>query len=274
MKTKLLFPIITIIILLIVALSGCQSTGVPQSQYDQQNAKLQETQAQLAEAQQNLANLRSQNDSIGSALQEAQNQIAKLQAQLGESSFAGASPAETAAKIVKYYHETHIYSTYDLFICSDMSAEIWNMLKAQGIKAVVAVGDIHTPITDIILSTHAWVLAEVAPGQSLALETTGGFAVPASQNALYYRGWTFDSPAALKSHNDLIKEYNVRVAFRNEINHAVNEAAELHNSSASQAEADKYQAVYDRLVELRTAQEATLNALLARINGLARPLNS
>ena len=273
MKRKLLLPLVIVLILLSIILSGCQTTtGVSQSQYDQLNAQLQETQTKLAEAEQKLASLRSQNDSMGSALQDAQNQIASLQAQLSQSSLTGATPAETAAKIVKYYHETHIYSTYDLFICSDMSAEVWNMLKAAGIRSVVAVGDIESPITDIILSKHAWVLAEVTPGQYLALETTGGYPVAAAEHPLYYRGWTFDSPADLKSHNDMIREYNVRVAIRNDINHAVNEAAELNNNAASQAEADKYQAVYDKLVELRTAQEAALNALLARINGLAKPL--
>src|SRR4030042_2066684 len=87
------------------------------------------------------------------------------------------APAETAQKIVSYYRETHVYSSYDLFVCSDMAAEVWNMLKAAGIDSIIAVGRIDASIGDILDSNHAWVLAEVGSGQFLALETTGGFAV-------------------------------------------------------------------------------------------------
>ena len=274
MKNKIFLPIVIVAVLLSLILTGCQAGGIPQAQYDQLNAQLADLQVKYTQLQNDLDKLRADKAAVDSQLEEARATIAGLQGQISQSSLTGATPAETAEKIVKYYHETHIYSTYDLFICSDMSAEVWNMLKAAGIRSVVAVGNTKTPITDILLCNHAWVLAEVAPGQNLALETTGGFVVPEGQNALYYRGWTFDSPADLKSHNDMIREYNVRVGIRNEINDAVNEAAELHNNSTSQAEADKYQAVYDKLVELRGEQEAALNALLAQINGLSMPLNS
>ena len=40
------------------------------------------------------------------------------------------------------------------------------MLKTQGINALMVVGDINTPITDITQSNHAWVLAEVSPGST------------------------------------------------------------------------------------------------------------
>ena len=81
-----------------------------------------------------------------------------------------------------------------------------------------------TAITDILQSDHAWVLATVAPGEYLALETTGGYVVKKSENPLYYRGWSFNSPADLKSHNDMVKEYNTRVGFRNQLNTEANKA--------------------------------------------------
>jgi hypothetical protein len=150
-----------------------------------------------------------------------------------------------------------------------MAAEVWNMLKAAGITSVIAVGNKDTAISDILQSNHAWVLAEVAPGQYLALETTGGFTVSGSENPLYYRGWAFDSPAELKSYNDYVKEYNTRVGFRNLLNNEANEAVGLYNNASTQAEADKWLALYNKLIELRNDQEAILNTLMAQINSLA-----
>jgi outer membrane murein-binding lipoprotein Lpp len=275
---KILAIALGMALLVSTVLAGCQATGVPQSQYDQVSGQLADVQAKLNQAQDQISRLQAEKDATASQFAEAQSTIAALQAQMGEvqneNSLVGATPAETAEKIVKYYHETHVYSTYDLFVCSDMAAEVWNMLKAQGISSVIAVGDIDNTVTDIVLCTHAWVLAEVAPGQYLALETTGGFTVPASQNALYYRGWTFASPAALKSYNQDIREYNVRVGIHNEMAAADRDIVAQYNKSTSQAEADKLEAVHNELVKLIGQQEAELNSLMAEINSLAAPLIS
>jgi hypothetical protein len=143
-----------------------------------------------------------------------------------------------------------------------MASEVWNMLKAQAISAVVVVGDKDNVIGDILQSDHAWVLADIGPGQYLALETTGGYAVQKTENPLYYIGWSFSSPAELKSYNDWVKEYNVRVGFRNLLNNEANEAFTAGNN-----------AVYTKLVELRTAQETELNKLMAKIKALATPIS-
>jgi outer membrane murein-binding lipoprotein Lpp len=274
-KYKLTLVLTTALILLSFLLAGCQS-GIPQAQYDQVNAQLRDAQAQVTQLQGQIKDLTAQKDAASADLKTALAKIAELQGQVGglkeQATLTGATPAETAAKIVKNYHETHVYSSYDLFVCSDMAAEVWNMLKAQGIRSIIAVGNKDTAITDIIQSDHAWVLAEVASGEYLALETTGGYVVPGSQNKLYYRGWSFDSPADLKKYGDLVKEYNVRVGIRNQINNEANEVAVQHNNSTSQIEADKYKAVYDKLVEIREAQEAELNNINSEINGLASVL--
>jgi hypothetical protein len=156
-----------------------------------------------------------------------------------------------------------------MFICSDMSSEVWNMLKAEGINAKIVVGNKDAAIGDILLSDHAWVHAEIAPGEYLALETTGGYVVTESENPLYYKGWSFDSPADLKANNDLIKEYNVRVEIRNQIAVEVNEVLNEHNEATNQTTADKFKAVYDKLMELKDGQEIELNKIKTEIDSLA-----
>jgi outer membrane murein-binding lipoprotein Lpp len=251
--------------------SSCQASGVPRSQYDQLNAQVADLQSRLAKAQSDFNKLQSDKVNVDNQLKNAQFQITSLQSQVSQASLTGATPAETATKIVKYYHDTHVYSAYDLFVCSDMASEVWNMLKAQNISSVIVVGDVDVAITDILQSDHAWVVATVGAGDYLALETTGGYTVKKSEHPLYYRGWAFNSPADLKSHNDWVKEYNVRVGFRNQLNTEANKGLTLMYGNPT--DAAKYKAVYDKLVELRTVQETTLNSLMSSINQLATPVS-
>lgn len=275
MQRKVLLALTTAVFLLSFVLVGCQS-GISLEQYEGVAAQLVEAKEQVANLQDEKQELQAEKQAVEAELQAAQVKISELQGQVGglkaQYELVGATKAETAAKIVKYYHGTHVYSTYDLYVCSDMASDVWNMLKAQGIEAIIAVGDIEKAIGDIVESNHAWVLAEVAPGQYLALATTGGHVVQQSENALYYRGWSFASPKELKMYNQLIREYNIRVVIRNQINGEANEVAEEHNQATSQTTADKLKAVYDKLIELRGQQEAELNNILVQINGLAAEL--
>ena len=122
----------------------------------------------------------------------------------------GEAPTETAENIVKRYHETHIYSEYDFFVCADMALDVWDMLKAQGINSLIQIGNVKTRAKDITEADHAWVLAETSPGHYLALETTGGYAVYKDDNELYYKGWAFDNPKEYKRFVELKQEYNIR----------------------------------------------------------------
>ncbi len=275
MQRKVLMGLITVVFLLLFVLVGCMG-GVSQEQYDAIAAQLVKAKEQVAQLQDEKGNLQAEKEAVAAELQAAQAQITELQGQVGglkeQYELVGATPAKTAEKIVKYYHETHVYSQYDFFVCSDMASEVWNMLKAQGINAVIVVGNKDAAIGDILQSKHAWVLAEVAPGEYLALETTGGYVVPESENALYYRGWSFDSPAKLKANNQLVREYNVRVGIINQIVAEANEVRDEHNQATNQPTADKLKAVYDKLIELIEQQEAEMNNLLAEINGLATEL--
>jgi outer membrane murein-binding lipoprotein Lpp len=171
MKKRFSVVLITMVLILLVVLSGCSASGVAQETYDRVVAQLNEIQAKFSQAQNDLAKAVSDKDAVNAELQKAKDTITDLQRQVGglqeQTTLTGGTPAETAAKIVKNYHDTHVYDLYNMFICSDMSAEVWNMLKAQGIKAIIAVGNKDTAISDILQSNHAWVIADV--GGRLAL---------------------------------------------------------------------------------------------------------
>ncbi|MFC1901503.1 hypothetical protein ACFLX3_01040 [Chloroflexota bacterium] len=274
MRRKVVLILTTLIILVSCMLSGCSS--ISQEQYEQIAAQLVKTKEQIDRLQGEAKGLAAERDTTGDALQAAQAKIAELEGKVGglqeQYDLGGATPEEAVKKIVRNYYETHEYSTTDMFICGDMASEVWNMLKAQGINAKIVVGNKDTAVLNILESNHAWVLAEVASGEYLALETTGGSTVPKSQNPLYYRGWSFDSPAKLKSHNNLVREYNVRVSIRNQIVTEDREVVEEHNRATSQSTADKLKAVHDKLIKLIELQEAEINNIKSEIDVLATQL--
>ncbi len=277
MNIKLLLALITAVFMLSFVLAGCSSSGVSQELYDQQAAQLKDCQSKYAEFEKEKADLQTEKATVDVQLKDCQVEVEEKESQIdalkAQYEITGATPAETAGKIVKYYHDTHEYSMIDLFICSDMAGEVWNMLKAQGITARIAVGNIDATISDILQCDHAWVLAEVAPGEYLALEATGGRVVLKSENALYYNGWYFDSPADLKSYNNMLREYNILIGVRNQINDAATEAINMHNSNLTNpTEADKWKTVYDKIVLLRTTQEDRLNELMSEVTKLAKRL--
>ncbi len=224
---------------LIIPLLSAISCGVPQEEYNKLSsdlavaqAKIQSLQSDLSEkeaelstkegklttAQTKIASLEDDVSARERELATAQTQIAKLQSESSvlkeQYELVGETPAETAENIVKRYYETHIYSKYDFFVCSDMALDVWNMLKAQGINALIQIGNVEIPIDNISEADHAWVLAETSLGKYLALETTGGFAVWENDN--YYRGWSFDNPKEFKRYMELRYEYDIRANMINE----------------------------------------------------------
>jgi len=272
MKKKVLLALITVALLFSLTLAGCGG-GIPQADYDSIQAQLAEAQSKLTQALADLAQAKDGKAAAEAGLQDALDGIADLEKQIADLKalyeFEGDTLAEIVARIARNYHETHFYSKTDMFICSDMASEIWNMLKARGITSAIVIGNKDTRITDILQSNHAWVLADIGNGEKLAVETTAGTVIPRSQNANYYHGWSFTSPTDLKSNNDLIKEYNLRVGFRNLLAEEVNNALILHNNSSNQAEADKYLTLYNKLKELKDAHEEILVQLKSQIDGLA-----
>ena len=194
-KNKLVL-ISAIVIIALQLFTGC---GIPKNEYDGAIAQLRDSQSQVAALQNEVRTSQAQ-------LTESKNEVIKLREQY---ELAGKIPSETAEKIVKRYHETHVYTEPDFYVCADMALDVWDMLKAQGINAIVQIGRVDRDAKDITDSDHAWVLAETSPGKYLALETTGGFAV--WDNALYYKGWSFHNPREYKRFLELRYEYNVRV---------------------------------------------------------------
>ena len=247
MKNHKLIILSITAILLSCLLAAC-SGGIPQEQYDQLKGQLTDALSQVTELQKEASDSKAENEALQSQLQAVQGQaatvVAGLQGEVSELKeqyeLVGDTPAETAENIVRYYHETHTYSKVDFYVCSDMAQDVWNMLKAQEIKAVIQAGKIDGSVQDIAASDHAWVLAEVAPGEYLALETTAGYVVPKSENGLYYKGWSFANPGDFKQYSELRREYNVRVEVINTLVAAQQEAAD-----ANGAEVDKYNNLVD-----------------------------
>lgn len=118
---------------------------------------------------------------------------------------------KTCRQIIEDYHESHTYIGNDVYVCADMAGDVWNMVTTQKINATIAVGDPGRDITSIKDANHAWVVAEIAPGERVALETTGGFLVCTDteycqgNNVRYFNGWEFDSPKELKEEFERLK---------------------------------------------------------------------
>ncbi len=110
---------------------------------------------------------------------------------------------QIAKKIVEEYHQTHTYYEEDIFVCSDMAIEVWNMLKTKGINAIILIGNIDKDNASLTECNHAWVLAEVSLDKWYALETTGGYLVYPQDDPRYYKGWIFITPKQFKEYLQL-----------------------------------------------------------------------
>jgi hypothetical protein len=123
------------------------------------------------------------------------------------------SPSDTNIRIlrqiVEEYHATHTYTLPDFYVCADMAQDVWNMVETRGMQAKIAAGNIEQPDANVKDYNHAWVLAQYAPGDWIAMETTGGYLVP--NNPGYYRGIFFASPKDFKTYLDLMQDYNSEV---------------------------------------------------------------
>jgi len=204
------------ITLLSSLLTAC---GVPQETHQNVIAQLKASQEEQQKTDAELKTSQAQ-------AVELQDEIKKLNEQY---EIVGQTPAETARNIVKRYHETHVYSKYDFYVCSDMAMDVWNMLKAQQIEAVIQVGNIQNAVSNITEVDHAWVLAKISPDGYLALEATGGYAVPEQKNGLYYKGWSFGSPREYKSYIEIRQEYNIRVGIIEKLNEKAKAVYEEYN---------------------------------------------
>ncbi len=99
----------------------------------------------------------------------------------------GKTEAETAQNVVRLYHDTHVYIE-DVYMCSNMAVDLWDMLEAQGINSLI-----------VIYADHCWILAEVEPGKYLACDATTGLTYKASAVPDYYKGWGFSNPTEVET---------------------------------------------------------------------------
>ena len=176
---------------------------------------------------------------------------------------------QTCEKIATEYYGSHTYTEDGIYDCDDMAKDVWNMLKAKGINARIAVGDFESgsksriedekPVrknldsvnfgkissynytyqdtgqlnSDMIDNlTHAWVLAEVSPGFWLAIECTGGYVVYSNENENYYHGLTFSNPKNYRSFLDLYRDWKMQTMDYENEKLFCNRLAETYNNAS------------------------------------------
>lgn len=162
---------------------------------------------------------------------------------------------QVCEQIATEYYRSHTYDENDIYDCDNMAQDVWNMLKAKGINARIAVGDfkpgnksrieenksvrvtqdsgnsglvntydyscketgqLNSKMIDNL--THSWVLAEVSPGNWLAVECTGGYVVRSEEDAKYYSGLTFSNPRNYRSFLDLYSNWKKQIKdYENEL---------------------------------------------------------
>ena len=147
--------------------------------------------------------------------EEQEKAAAKMRADQEQRRALAAEKIRTLVGIVSDYHRAHVYigkqtgSENNVFVCADMACDVWDMVQKKGIRAMIGVGNPDKPIDkySFLEANHAWVMAETLPGEWLALETTGGYAVTPSQNPNYYTCLTFRNPKEFRKAYQLLGEY-------------------------------------------------------------------
>lgn len=193
-------------------------------------------------------------------------------------------------QIAVEYASGHTYSKDDVYDCDNMAQDVWDMLKAKGINARIAVGDFesveggriangtaaqkssdtgHLGEIEVPSRTygnmnvsnskaidgfnHAWVLAEVSPGSWLALECTGGYVVYSEENENYYNGLTFSNPRNYRSFLELYGDRKARVQEYEAQRLYYNELVEKYNDAS-----------YSEQLVMKSGVEVSKNTLLEK----------
>ena len=198
-------------------------------------------------------------------------------------------------QIAAEYYDSHTYSKNDVYDCDNMAQDIWDMLKAKGINARIAVGyiesaedgriadentvhensdsgslgqiEIPNPVygtTNILNSSaidsfnHAWVLAEVYPGSWLAIECTAGYTVHMDENEIYYQGLTFSNPRNYRSFLSLYSDWKAKsLDYENE-RQSYNELVRSYNNASASKQASMESGIKISQHELQEKEEAFL----------------
>ncbi len=104
--------------------------------------------------------------------------------------------------INKLYRETHTYIE-GVFDCNDMTIDLWNILHKQGITSVIAVGNLDLDKERFRECDHTWLLIQHSRDGSLyrcfIIESTNGevyaFDLKTKALAQYIEGYYYSSPS-------------------------------------------------------------------------------
>lgn len=99
---------------------------------------------------------------------------------------------DTITQILADYAKGHTYKE-DVFICGDYACDVWNQMHTKGIPARVAVGSAKRNIQNWNEADHAWVMAELSPGQWVAVEPQGKVVFPGQDEHYYKCLWLMDA---------------------------------------------------------------------------------
>ena len=233
---NLLIGLFTTLFLLSFVLAGCQETGIAQESYDELKALYDEISGKYQELVNNPPDIQPEIPDLSDELAAAKDEITDLQAKIDDLIdryvLEDDTIIDTIEKVLRFYHDTHTY-TVNVYDCDNMAADIWNQLITLDINAVIAIGSLDYIITDVTQTNHAWVMAEVSPGEWLALEATGGRIVQKSENPRYYVGWILETPADYRTHNLKVREYNTLVKVYNNIVAEDNDVINEYNQSGN-----------------------------------------
>ena len=128
------------------------------------------------------------------------------------------------------YRKTHTYSMEDLFVCVEMSIDVWNQLITKGIRAHLRAGNPEVDLKDYKRFSpeyysrinHVWVMFQTEDGEYMPVETTQGHVVQNSHPHFerYLEGIDFENPKRLRSHMEV----------RTKMTEACKEAQEMSQS--------------------------------------------
>jgi hypothetical protein len=98
------------------------------------------------------------------------------------------------------YYNSHIYITNEID-CVDMSCEVWDILQKQGIKSLIAVGNLQLTGETFGQCDHAWLMIPNSTGRYFALEATNGQLYFADNPALnqYAECFLYAKPSDLRA---------------------------------------------------------------------------
>jgi hypothetical protein len=115
--------------------------------------------------------------------------------------------------IARNYRKTHTYSMDDLFVCVEMSIDVWNQLITHGIKSYLRAGTIKDNLKDFSKFSpeyygridHVWVMFQSETGEDLPVEVTGGHVVNKTNPYFlrYLEGIDFENPKRLRNHMEV-----------------------------------------------------------------------